>query len=98
MILFSCSNRKINLFRIKKSLLNKKRRKKRHKKSLEKIIALNQLLTLSFFSKNRTWQRGIFPYSLPYSIFPADTFHVRVRDGNGWFDIALSPSFTLTTT
>jgi hypothetical protein len=41
--------------------------------------------------KSKLWQWAIFPGSYPPSIFAAGTFHVRVRDGNGWGHAALSP-------
>ena len=34
------------------------------------------------------WQRPIFPRRHQRSIVGAETFHFRVRDGNGWFRLA----------
>jgi hypothetical protein len=44
----------------------------------------------------RFWRRAIFPAGLPASSFAADAFHVRVRDGNGWFHVALPPDLLVT--
>ena len=34
------------------------------------------------------WQRPIFPHPRECSIVGAETFHFRVRDGNGWVRLA----------
>ena len=36
-----------------------------------------------------TWHRAIFPWGNPQSIFAADAFHNRVRDGSEWFHTAI---------
>ena len=40
------------------------------------------------------WRRATFPHPLECSILAADAFHVRVRDGNGWFHVALPPDLS----
>ena len=40
----------------------------------------------------RCWQRAIFPGGGPPSIFAAKSLYDRVRDGNGWFPLAWSPT------
>src|SRR5947209_7605040 len=36
------------------------------------------------------WRRPIFPGGCPPSIVGADSFHDRVRDGNGWDAVAVA--------
>ena len=46
----------------------------------------------SHFIQFRCWQRAIFPGSGPPSIVAAKGLYDRVRDGNGWFTLAWSPT------
>ena len=39
----------------------------------------------------RFWRRATFPEAHASSILAADAFHGRVRDGNGWFHVAIPP-------
>ena len=45
-------------------------------------------MELEFLAEKTPWQWPIFPRRLQRSIVSAETFHYRVRDGNGWFRIA----------
>ena len=38
---------------------------------------------------NASWRRHIFPHRYQCSIVCVEAFHFRVRNGNGWFHLAI---------